>query len=89
MASTVTTAETVNIRLLNSSSWISGLSTRRSMYTNTTMNTAAMTKLPITWALPQPSSAPWMTAYSRAKRDTAIVIWPGQSSERPTGDEES
>ena len=88
MPITVTIALPTKIRLLNRSSWISGSSARCSISTNTTMKTAERTKAPITSPLPQPSSAPWMTPYSRANRATAMVIWPGQSSDRPTGDEE-
>ena len=69
MPMTVTTAETVNIRLLNSSSRISGRSTRRSISTNSAMNTTATTNPPTTVALPHPSSAPWITAYSSANSD--------------------
>ena len=52
------------------------------------MNTTATTNPPTTVALPQPSSAPWITPYSSANSETAMVIWPGQSSERPCGADE-
>ena len=52
------------------------------------MNTAARTKPRTTWVLPQPAVAPWMTANRRANSPIATVIWPGQSSDRPSGEEE-
>ena len=46
------------------------------------MNPAITRRCPSRW------SAPWMTAYSSANIATAMVIWPGQSSDRPSGAEE-
>ncbi len=69
----VTTALATNTRLLNSSSLISGDVTRRSMNTKAIRKTTATTKPPITGALVQPSSAPWITPYNRANSAIAMV----------------
>src|SRR3954447_11755327 len=88
MPSTVTTEVMANARLLNSSRRSSGEWVRRSMAMNQTMNTTATTKPMMTCALPQPAVGPWMTANSSANSEMAIVNWPGQSSDRPSGDDE-
>lgn len=74
--------------LANSSRRKSGDRDRRSMAKNNATKTTPTTKPMITCALPQPAVAAWMTANRSANSPIAIVIWPGQSSERPSGAEE-
>ncbi len=85
MPMTVATAATEYARLANSSSRSNGAAERRSASTNRTRNSAASTNPAITPPLCQPLVGPWMTAYNSANNATAMVICPGQSSERPSG----
>src|SRR6185312_13053070 len=77
-----------NARLRNRSSRSSGAGERRSAMMNSGKTTTATTQPAITHGFDQPLLAPWMTAKSSANSDTAIVTWPGMSSDRPSGDEE-
>src|SRR4051794_32139490 len=84
----VTTEFTEKARLRNRLSRSSGASDRRSAAMKATKKTTATTQPATTHGSDQPLVAPWITENSSANNETAIVIWPGQSSDRPSGDEE-
>src|SRR5579875_4121595 len=88
MPITVTAAVTAKARLPNSSSLSSGALTRASTAMKIARNTAATQKATITWVAAQPYEEAWITANSSANMPIAIDTCPGQSSERPSGDEE-
>src|SRR3954468_24264409 len=84
----VTIEFTEKARLRNRLSRSSGSSERRSAAMKATKKTTATIQPATTHGSDQPLVAPWITENSSANRETAIVIWPGQSSDRPSGDEE-
>ncbi|MFF4590946.1 hypothetical protein [Streptomyces sp. NPDC001388] len=83
MPITAIAADAAKAGMRNSSRRSIGDALRLSTVTNATMNTAKATKEATTGAEPQPSEGPWMMLYSRVSMATAMVICPGQSSERP------
>ncbi len=89
MPITVTAETAAKLRCRKKESCSSGAGDRSSAMTNAARKTAARTKPPMTCQLPQPVVGPWMTANSSVNTATAIVSWPGQSSDRPSGAEES
>src|SRR3954451_1324988 len=84
----VTIEFTEKARLRNRLSRSSGASARRSAAMKATKKTTATIQPATTHGSDQPLVAPWITENSSAKSETAMVIWPGQSSDRPSGDEE-
>ena len=88
MPRTVTAEFTAKGRLRNRSRRSSGASERRSTAMNSIRKIAATMNPEITSRSDHPLVAALITANSRANRAMAIVIWPGQSSERPSGAEE-
>src|ERR1700733_13214108 len=88
MPTTVITEFTEKARLRNRSRRRIGAGERLSTAMNAARKTAAMTKQEITSPLVHPAVDALITAYSRANTAMAIVICPGQSSERPSGAEE-
>src|SRR3954471_8104598 len=88
MPTTVMIEFTAKARLWNRSSRSSGAGDRFSAAMNRAKKTTATMTPPTTRRSDQPQVAPWMTANSRANSAMAMVIWPGQSRERPSGAEE-
>src|SRR3954469_23727028 len=88
MPTTVTSEFTANARLANRSSRSKGASARRSATMNSAKKNTASRNPPITQPFDQPLVDPWITANSSANSETAMVTWPGQSSDRPSGAEE-
>src|SRR5689334_3673593 len=84
----VTSEFTENARLRKRSSRSSGAAARRSAPRNATKKNTATTHPAITHGSDQPLVAPWITENSSANSEIAMVICPGQSSERPSGEEE-